>query len=413
MSRLTAHDWQSFDLQFVGDSAKIVSGRREDAKKAIAALAGPELPRPDKPAQAVPPFVADGADLSTVPLNLLRAEAWRLGAVIGLDSNRQRQLQALNDKIARTEASRASVERSITTAEDAPGRIKALMLKRNQAYASLFDGFASEQEQLAAMYSPLKDMLGAEKGTLGKLTFSVRRVVDVGAWAKLGESLLDLRTGVFRGHGELLTQVRDKLLPAWESGASGDVAEAMAAFREEHDQHFVDQARTPRTNVQAFRKWAADVSTWLNSTDHISVKYGVQYDGVDIEQLSPGTRGIVLLLLYLAVDQSDDRPLIIDQPEESLDPKSIFDELVGRFIETRHRRQIIIVTHNANLVVNTDVDQVIVASAGAHRPGRLPEITYTSGGLENPTIRKEVCEILEGGQHAFEERARRLRIHLK
>lgn len=118
------------------------------------------------------------------------------------------------------------------------------------------------------------------------------------------------------------------------------------------------------------------------------------------------------LLLYLAVDQSDDRPLIIDQPEENLDPKSIFNELVGRFIETRRRRQIVIVTHNANLVVNTDADQVIVANASGHRPGQLPEMTYTSGGLENPAIRQQVCEILEGGQHAFEERARRLRIHL-
>ena len=81
-------------------------------------------------------------------------------------------------------------------------------------------------------------------------------------------------------------------------------------------------------------------------------------------------------------------------------------------VETRHRRQIIIVTHNANLVVNTDADQVIVANAGAHRPGGLPEMTYTSGGLENPVIRQQVCEILEGGRHAFEERARRLRIRL-
>ncbi|MBX3196456.1 MAG: ATP-binding protein, partial [Microbacteriaceae bacterium] len=137
-----------------------------------------------------------------------------------------------------------------------------------------------------------------------------------------------------------------------------------------------------------------------------------QYDGVDIEQLSPGTRGIVLLLLYLAVDQSDDRPLIIDQPEENLDPKSIFVELVGRFVQTRRRRQIIIVTHNANLVVNTDADQVIVASAGPHRAGGLPKITYVSGALENPAIREEVCEILEGGKPAFEERARRLRIRL-
>jgi predicted ATPase len=67
---------------------------------------------------------------------------------------------------------------------------------------------------------------------------------------------------------------------------------------------------------------------------------------VDIERLSPGARGIVLLLLYLATDREDDRPRIIDQPEENLDPKSVFDELVERFPEARLQRQIIIVTHN-------------------------------------------------------------------
>jgi ABC-type lipoprotein export system ATPase subunit len=409
---LTVTEWQNFNLGFSGDPGKVVVERLVGVRKATMDLMGPAVPKPTQPAQELPPFVADNADLSAVRLGTLRAEAWRLGELIGLDANRQRQLQTLNDKIAKTEAALVSVDRSIKEAEGAAGRIKALMLKRKQAYASLFDGFTSEQEQLEAMYSPLKGMLGAVEGALGKLTFSVRRVVDVQAWAKRGEALLDLRMGEFRGHGELLNQVRDKLLPAWENGASADVAEAMAAFREEHDRHFIEQAKVPRSDVQAFRKWAADIATWLNSTEQISVKYGVQYDGVAIEQLSPGTRGIVLLLLYLAVDQSDDRPLIIDQPEENLDPKSIFDELVGRFVETRHRRQIIIVTHNANLVVNTDADQVIVANAGSHRPGRLPEMTYTSGGLENPAIRQQVCEILEGGQHAFEERARRLRIHL-
>ena len=138
--------------------------------------------------------------------------------------------------------------------------------------------------------------------------------------------------------------------------------------------------------------------------------YGLQYDGVDIEQLSPGTRGIVLLLLYLAIDAEDDRPLIIDQPEENLDPQSIFQELVYRFRDAKKRRQIIIVTHNANLVVNTDADQVIVATCGPHRPGQLPLITYESGGLENSRIRQHVCDILEGGERAFKERAKRLRV---
>lgn len=412
-SGLTAAEWANFSLRFSGDPGTLVGERLAAVRHAIDALVGPVVPKPTQPAHELPSFVTDSADLSEVTLAALRAEAWRLGKLIGLDANRQRQLQTLNDKIAKTEAALVSVGASIEEAEGASDRIKALMLKRKQAYASLFDGFASEQDQLEAMYSPLRDMLGAENGALGKLTFSVKRVVAVEAWARQGESLLDLRTGEFRGHGELLNQVRQSLLPAWENGASAEVAEAMMTFRDEHDHHLIEQAKVPRNDKQAFREWANGIAAWLNSTEHISVKYGVQYDGVDIEQLSPGTRGIVLLLLYLAVDQSDDRPLIIDQPEENLDPKSIFDELVGRFVETRRRRQIIIVTHNSNLVVNTDADQVIVANASAHRPGRLPEMTYTSGGLENPVIRRHVCEILEGGRHAFEERAKRLRIQLK
>jgi ABC-type cobalamin/Fe3+-siderophores transport system ATPase subunit len=133
---------------------------------------------------------------------------------------------------------------------------------------------------------------------------------------------------------------------------------------------------------------------------------------VEIGKLSPGTRGIVLLLLYLALDDADDRPLIIDQPEENLDPKSVFDELVPLFIAAKSRRQVIMVTHNANLVVNTDADQIIIAEAGPHEAGGLPPITYMAGGLESADIRKAVCDILEGGESALQERARRLRVRL-
>lgn len=83
-----------------------------------------------------------------------------------------------------------------------------------------------------------------------------------------------------------------------------------------------------------------------------------------------------------------------------------------RFRDAKKRRQIIIVTHNANLVVNTDADQVIVAQCGPHRPGQLPLITYESGRLENPLIWQQVCDILEGGERAFKERAKRLRVSI-
>jgi energy-coupling factor transporter ATP-binding protein EcfA2 len=187
----------------------------------------------------------------------------------------------------------------------------------------------------------------------------------------------------------------------------------MATFRNEHRDDIISSAKVDRkSNPVAWRQWAKDISAWLYDTDHIRLTYGIQYEGVELEALSPGTRGIVLLLLYLAIDTEDDRPLIIDQPEENLDPKSIFDELVGLFRDAKLRRQIIVVTHNANLIVNTDAEQVIVAECGPLQNDRLPQISYTIGSLEDPVIRKSVCDILEGGERAFQERAKRLRVRL-
>src|SRR5207245_6717013 len=120
------------------------------------------------------------------------------------------------------------------------------------------------------------------------------------------------------------------------------------------------------TQKLEFGAWLERFAQWLFSTEHIRIRYEIAYDGVDIRKLSPGTRGVVLLLLYLSLDDADDRPLIIDQPEENLDPKSVFDELVSLFIAAKSKRQVIIVTHNANLVINTDADQIIVAEAGPH-----------------------------------------------
>ena len=183
--------------------------------------------------------------------------------------------------------------------------------------------------------------------------------------------------------------------------------------RSDNQEKLLEHSPVPKGDQADNRTWLKSFAKWLYSTQHIAIQYSIDYDGVDIRKLSPGTRGIVLLLLYLALDDADDRPLIIDQPEESLDPKSVFDELVSLFLEAKNKRQVIMVTHNANLVVNTDADQIIVAQAGPHPPGELPPISYLSGGLESAHIRKAVCDILEGGERAFQERARRLRVHLE
>jgi ABC-type cobalamin/Fe3+-siderophores transport system ATPase subunit len=114
-----------------------------------------------------------------------------------------------------------------------------------------------------------------------------------------------------------------------------------------------------------------------------------------MDALSLGQKGTVLLKILLAQDKS---PLIIDQPEENLDNKFIYRSLKNAFKSAKINRQVIIATHNANLVVNTDAEQVIVAEYENNT------IEFTAGALENHHIRDSVTTILEGGKKAFKER---------
>ncbi len=408
---LSEGDWSAFGVQFTGDVDALLKERVRLAQAELKKLEGPAATDPleDPNADPAVPLVAETADLTVQTLRLLERERDRLQRMVGVDAQNARRYRLLSEKITKAEAALAKVVAEIDRAGKADEALKSLRAQRNQAYQGIFDAVLEEERELEALYAPLKERITTGPGAVSKLSFSVRRAVDMDAWTQRGEALLDLRTtGPFRGKGELGRAAEVALGVAWRQGTAADVANAMSGFVAAHGekllQHMPAQANR--------REWARKVVAWLYGTDHIQVGYGLQYDGVEIESLSPGTRGIVLLLLYLAIDADDDRPLIIDQPEENLDPQSVFDELVPVFREAKKRRQIIIVTHNANLVVNTDVDQVIVARCGPHRPGQLPEISYQSGGLENPSIRAAVCAILEGGERAFRERAKRLRVAL-
>jgi DNA repair exonuclease SbcCD ATPase subunit len=408
---LTEAQWDSFKYKFAGDVKAILDAELKAAQQKTTEITGPAKPALDE-AKLNISFIKDGVALNQHNYNVLRAEQERLQKLIGMSEENAVRIKKLSEKIAKGESTCAELGRNIEAAEAADGKISEVTQQRRDSYKAVFETLLRHEEILTSLYKPLMDSLDQEEGTLGKLTFDVRRVADAKRWAEQGESLLDLRKAeAFRGTGALQAIVEKELVPAWESGTADDVSKALAGFVEKYEKSLREHSLVASTEVDKFREWASKISAWLYGTDHISINYGVQYDGIEIQQLSPGTRGIVLLLLYLAIDKEDYRPLIIDQPEENLDPKSIFDELVPRFKAAKLRRQIIIVTHNANLVVNTDADQVIIASCGT-RKNQLPEITYLSGGLENSEIRAGVCEILEGGEEAFKERAKRLRVYL-
>lgn len=361
------------------------------------------------------PYFPDDTDLSALSQAMLEAEMSRLEKLVSADNETQRRYTGLSGNIATETAALQTLTEKLKDAKDAKARARELQTQREEAYGRAFDALVAEQSVLEELYTPLMARLEAASDTLKKLSFSVTRVANVEQWASEAEDrLIDLRkSGPFRGKGMLLQRANEVLKGPWETGDSAAVIAAMAEFRRLYRKALLEHSPVARTDQAEFRAWSKRFAQWLFSTDHIAIRYGIDYDGVDIRKLSPGTRGIVLLLLYLALDDSDNRPLVIDQPEENLDPKSVFDELVSLFIEAKTHRQVIMVTHNANLVINTDADQIIIAEAGFHPQGALPPISYRSGGLENVEIRKAVCEILEGGEGAFQERARRLRVRLE
>lgn len=410
-SGLDATQWNQFLLDYKGDVDNALAGYIVWVDQEIANINGVPPP-PGNPNLAL---IAPGVDLATVNLTTIKAEMARLELFISADTVIRNQYTALSSRIAQENSALKALETRLTDAQGAVTRRKALQTEREVSYGRLFDAIVSEQNVLIALYAPLMARLASSSGTLRKLSFSVSRVVDVDAWGGFAEDkLIDCRrSGPFYGRGSLIKLANSQLKPAWETGTAGEIQAAMSQFISTYWKDLLAHAPFVPAQKPEFHAWLKQFAHWLFSTDHITIRYEIAYDGVDIRKLSPGTRGIVLLLLYLALDDADDRPLVIDQPEENLDPKSVFDELVSLFIAAKAKRQVIMVTHNANLVINTDADQIIIADAGPHPAGGLPPIAYLSGGLEDAGIRTAVCDVLEGGEEAFRERARRLRVRLE
>lgn len=149
---------------------------------------------------------------------------------------------------------------------------------------------------------------------------------------------------------------------------------------------------------------------------------GDKIGGFSEPTMTPGKRALFALRLIL--DESDDTwPLLIDQPEDDLDSRSVYDEIVPFLKEKKKERQIILVSHNANLVIGADSEQIIVANRNGddrkNKDGK--QFNYLTGSIEYTKekdkdcedtlgaqgIREHACEILDGGKTAFENREKK------
>lgn len=157
------------------------------------------------------------------------------------------------------------------------------------------------------------------------------------------------------------------------------------------------------------------VDNWYN------VHYVVRSGDDEMDSMSPGKKSLVLLELIIDLDK-EMCPLLIDQPEDDLDNRSVYNDLVAYIRRRKTDRQIIVVTHNANIVLGTDAEEVIVANQeGIGTPNASRRFEYRSGAIENDDVevgtsrgilyerglQAQMCDILEGGPEALERRRRK------
>ena len=140
------------------------------------------------------------------------------------------------------------------------------------------------------------------------------------------------------------------------------------------------------------------IQTWFPE-DNLTVKFNDGKKFKDVSQGSAGQKASAILSFLLSYGSE---PLILDQPEDDLDNGLISSLIVSKLHESKKERQIIIVTHNPNIVVNGDSEYVIALE----EKGQIN--INASGALQEINVRKNVCEIMEGGEIALQKRYNRM-----
>jgi len=271
-----------------------------------------------------------------------------------------------------------SLKEQLEQLEKKKGKIKSLESERTEKYKILLSKYWEWKEyykEVIGVFSTGKSEI------MSGIDFKSNIYFDKDRFIEFGSDILDQR--------KINIDEIGKCAKILETAITENTLEKLVGSLEEFIQKIFENKellKKTRTSYD-FYKWTFG--------DYFSLSTEIFFKGISLDKLSMGQKGTVLLKLFLA---EGDYPLIVDQPEESLDNKFIYDELVNAFREAKKKRQVLIATNNANLVVNTDAEQIIIAEFENNK------IRYKLGTIEDLKLREDIMPILEGGKEAFRRR---------
>lgn len=294
------------------------------------------------------------------------------------------------------------LEASLSALVNLPDQIAKARERRSHIVCEIFQAKMDLLEDYRRLYAPVQNFIDKHplSQNQGNLQFAASIMVD-----GLVEGFLEMihqgKKGTFQGDAEGRQQLLEFQAASDFSSVEG-VLSFVAKVQDslEHDRQESSGNKVRLRDQLRAKKRPEDIYNYLYGLGYLRPRFELKWQGKPIDQLSPGERGSLLLIFYLLIDQRDE-PLIIDQPEENLDNETIATVLVPAITYAKARRQIIMVTHNPNLAVVCDADQIIYANLDKTAGN---QIKYISGAIEAPEMAQFIVDVLEGTKPAFDLR---------
>jgi ABC-type lipoprotein export system ATPase subunit len=295
------------------------------------------------------------------------------------------------------------INKKISQIDTLPALLDEKTNKRLSLSAEIFDALDAQRKSREELFKPVQELIQNNNLIEDEYKLQFQSTLS-GTHDILAKKLFDLikqNSGEFRGEEESYTTIK-KIFEPFNLNKKEDALQLVSMLHKK----IVDAVQSNNketigiTPLLRINKTSNEVYDLLYGLSFLEPRYSLLFQDTAIELLSPGQRGALLLIFYLLVDKGRN-PIVLDQPEENLDNETIVSLLVPVLNEAKKRRQIIMVTHNPNLAVVCDAEQVIYSSFD--RKG-LKKINYISGSIENPKINTHVINVLEGTKPAFNNR---------
>lgn len=296
-------------------------------------------------------------------------------------------------------------ERIKRATEVIPKALDELRTERKDLVRQIHEELLAMRKVYEDLYAPIQKIAKAAAKSPDSINIEFDAYLSTHSFE---ENFLDFihknRKGSFYGEDESRAAVRKIVrshdFTSTESATAFTEAIIAALNSYEHDGQ--KRSATIQSQLRQQKK-VSGLYDFVFAMDYIDIRYTLRLDGKEISELSPGEKGALLLVFYLLMD-TEEIPIIIDQPEHNLDNESVVRLLVDCIRRARDRRQVLIVTHNPNLAVYCDADQVICCHIDKTDGNR---IKYSTGAIEDYKINRTTVNVLEGTYAAFDNRRKK------